>query len=142
LARIAAQQGQRDVALAALEKIPATSRAYGDARRTRAVLLMGDLDPADALADLSAASRELDHAAVQPAERTELRIRILRTALDVVREGGTPRGAVVGNVDADEMSLRVAIERELRDAARLTDDPAQRVQLVDEANSIRPRTLT
>lgn len=141
LARLAAQAGQRDAALHALDRIPATSRAYGDARRARAQLLASALEPARALDDLGRASAELEQASMQPADRADLRIRILDSALQHVRANGPSPTTRVGNVPADELSLRTALERAYRDAARLTDNPETREQLVDQANAVRPRSL-
>jgi Protein kinase G tetratricopeptide repeat len=39
-------------------------------------------------------------------------------------------------------SLRTGLERAYREAARLTDDPADRIRLVDQANLVRVRSLT
>jgi serine/threonine-protein kinase PknG len=38
--------------------------------------------------------------------------------------------------------VRFGLERSYRALARLTPDDARRVELVDMANAIRPRTLT
>ena len=56
------------------------------------------------------------------------------------RRGPNPTAQIAG-APADEPSLRRAMEQAYRDAARLSDDPRERVRLVDEANDIRPRTL-
>ena len=47
----------------------------------------------------------------------------------------------IGNVAATGPELRAAAERAYRDLATLTSDRAERIQLVDAANSVRPRTL-
>jgi serine/threonine-protein kinase PknG len=41
----------------------------------------------------------------------------------------------------EERPLRLALERSLRDLARLTPDAAERVALIDRANDTHPRTL-
>ena len=141
LARIAADAGQRDSALEALDRIPATSRAYADARRARALLLAAALDPAHALDDLGRAARELEQAALQPIERADLRIRLLESALEHVAVSGPQTAVQIDGVPAVELPLRRALESAYRDAARLAEDRGQRVQLVDQANAVRPRTL-
>ena len=141
LARLAATSGQRAEALAALERIPATSRAYGDARRRRAELLAAALDDEHALADLAAAATELDEASMEAQARSTLRLQILGSALDLVRRRGPNPQARIAGVAADEASLRQAMEQAYREAARLNDDQRERVRLVDLANDIRPRTL-
>ncbi len=66
---------------------------------------------------------------------------ILGSALDFVRRrGADPRARIAGST-ADEPSLRRAMEQAYRDAARLNDDPRERVRLVDRANDIRPRSV-
>lgn len=141
LARIAASAGQRTEALAALERIPATSRAYGDARRRRAELLAAVMDDSHAAADLAEAAIELDEASMEPQARSDLRLQILGSALALVRRRGPDPTARVAGARVDEPSLRRAMEQAYREAARLNDDPRERVRLVDLANEIRPRSL-
>ena len=141
LARIAAHAGQREVALQALDRIPPTSRAYGDARRVRAQLLAAALDPARALDDLGLAAAELDQATMQPSERADLRIQLLERALQHVRTVGPQPSVQIGSVSADELPLRRALESACREAARLATDDGNKVRLVDRANAVRPRTL-
>ncbi len=142
LARLAAASGRRDEALAAFDRIPATSRAYGDARRQRALLLSSGDGSAHRLDDLSAAANELDQAALDPKGRADLRIQILSAALDHVRDQGASPQLLIAGSSATEPSLRSGLERAYRDAARLADDPVARVNLVDQANFVRVRSLT
>ncbi len=141
LARLAATSTRRDDALAALDRIPATSRAYGDARRQRAVLLASALDPQHALDDLSAAAAELDRAGMDPLARAELRVQILSSSLQWVMRNGPYAGLSIGGVPAVEGPLRSGLEGAYREAARLTPGHAERIALVDQANAVRPRTL-
>ena len=142
LARLAAAAGRRDDALAAYDHIPATSRAYGEARRQRALLLASSDGSVDPLDDLAAAGHELDQAALDPVGRTALRIEILASALAHVRNHGAAPQMIVAGSPATEPSLRSGLERAYRDAARLADDADERIRLVDSANDIRVRTLT
>jgi serine/threonine-protein kinase PknG len=142
LARLAAAAGRRDEALAAFDHIPATSRAYGDARRHRALLLSSASGSVHPLDDLAAAAAELDQAALDPKGRAELRIQILSTALDQVHDHGPSPQLLIADARATEPSLRSALEHAYRDAARLADDPADRTRLIDQANSVRVRSLT
>jgi serine/threonine-protein kinase PknG len=142
IARIAAASGQRAEALAALERIPATSRAYGDARHQRAVLLAAAIDDDHALADLAEAAIELDESSMDAQARSDLRIQILGSALDLVRRRGPNPAAYIAGAQADEQSIRRAMEQAYRDAARLNEDGRERIRLVDKANAIRPRSLT
>ncbi len=142
LARLAAAAGRRDEALAAFDHIPATSRAYGDARRQRALLLSTTDGSADPLDDLASAAGELDQAALDPSGRTALRIQILTSALDHVRDHGAAPQIVIAGSNATVPSLRTGLEHAYRDAARLATDPAERTRLVDQANAVRVRSLT
>ena len=142
LARLAAAGDRRDEALAALDRIPATSRAFGDARRQRALLLASAAGSTRPLEDLADAADELDQAALDPKGRAELRIQILSAALDHVRDHGPSAKVTIDGAEATEPSLRSGLEQAYRDAARLADDGATRTRLVDQANSVRVRSLT
>lgn len=141
LARLARAADRRADALVALERIPATSRAFGEARRERARLLVGDAQSPPPLDDLAAAASELDQATMDPTARQELRIKILEQALAAVA-GGARGDLVIAGVRADQPSLRGALEAALRQAARHATDRRTRWALVDRANAIRRRTLT
>jgi serine/threonine-protein kinase PknG len=141
LARIAATQERRDDALAALDRIPVTSRAYGDARRQRALLLAGTAARPSSLDDLQAAAEELDRAVMDPVGRAELRIHILSAALDYVGRNGPQADQRIGGIPVAEIPLRITLEGACRDAARLSEDSGERVRLVDQANAVRPRSL-
>ncbi|MEO5899020.1 MAG: tetratricopeptide repeat protein [Ilumatobacteraceae bacterium] len=142
LARLAAANGQRAEALSSLERIPATSRAYGDARRKRAVLLASAIDYDHAMNDLGEAANELEQATMEPRARVDLRIQILASALDLVeRRGPSTGGSQIAGIAADEPSLRRGLEQAYREAARLSEDAKDRIRLVDLANAVRPRTL-
>ena len=143
LARIAAKSNDRAGALVALDSIPATSRAYGDARRTKALLLAEQPEPGRELDDLDRATVELELGNLDQRARTDLRIKILSAALDLVRSGAVNDGGGrhVGGVAASEKDLRVALERNYREAARQAVDADERIRMVDLANQIRPKTL-
>ena len=68
---------------------------------------------------------------------------ILRAALDWCTSG-QPRGRAVPilGCELNERALRFGLERGYRALARLTPDAARRVELVDMANAVRPRTWT
>jgi hypothetical protein len=99
----------------------------------------GSADPLD---DLAASAAELQQAALDPAGRTQLRIQILTSALDHVRDHGAAPQLSIAGARATVPALRAGLERAYRDAARLTDDSAERTRLVDQANAVRVRSLT
>ena len=99
----------------------------------------GSADPLD---DLAAAANELNQAALDPAGRAALRIQILTSALDHVRNHGAAPQLVIAEARATVPALRSGLERAYREAAHLADDPADRIRLVDQANAVRVRSLT
>jgi serine/threonine-protein kinase PknG len=139
LARIAASDGRRNEALAALDGIPVTSRSYGDARRLRAVLLAELAEPEHTIRDLGAAAAELEQAALDPVAKADLKVQILTAGLNHVVANGPTVGAAIDNIKVNEVSLRLGLEQALRDAAALATG-AERVRLIDRANDVRPRT--
>jgi serine/threonine-protein kinase PknG len=141
-ARVATTAGRTTDALAALDQIPSTSRAFGESRRRRATILATVPDERRTLQTLDAAATELDLATIAPRERASLRIDILDAALREVLEHGPVAGASIGGVAADETSLRTGLEQAYREAASLATERGERVRLVDEANRVRVRTLT
>jgi serine/threonine-protein kinase PknG len=53
-----------------------------------------------------------------------------------------PRDLRILGCEPNERALRFGLERGYRMLASLTPDPARKVELVDMANEIRPRTWT
>ena len=141
-ARVASAAGRTPDALAALDGIPATSRAFGESRRMRAELLATVPDDRQTLGSLDSATHELAQATIEPRQKATLTIGILDAALQFVQRNGAVPGATVGGVAADELSLRRGLEGAYRDAAALADDRSERVRLVDQANAVRARSLT
>jgi serine/threonine-protein kinase PknG len=139
LARVRAAAGDVDGALAALDLVTPTSRAYVDARRERAALLARSHKD---LRSLAAAVDSVAAVSIDPRDRQELVVTVLRAALDEVRRFGPQPKIRVAGIPADEQSLRAGVEHAFRQLAALTDDHVERIRLVDEANKVRPRTLT
>jgi serine/threonine-protein kinase PknG len=89
--------------------------------------------------------------ALDDLRREQLTVEILRAALDWVsaapagttRRRGEPAGGerILG-CEPTERALRFGLERGYRALASLTPDPARRIELIDMANGIRPRTWT
>jgi serine/threonine-protein kinase PknG len=134
LARIRVGRKDLDGALVALDLVPATSRAYIDARVRRAQLLAGS---GRGLADLAAAMASIDKVTIPPKQRAQISVEVLSGALEDVQRSGARDGVRIDGVPATEGALRDGLERAYRDLARLTPSPAERVALVDEANQVR-----
>ncbi len=141
-ARVASAAERTTDALAALDQIPATSRAFGESRRQRAMLLAKVPDERRTLQTLDAAASELAQATIEPRERASLKIEILAAALAQVVEDGPSPNTLVAGVAADEGNLRTGLEQAYREAASLETDRRARIELVDQANRVRVRTLT
>ena len=112
--------------------------------------------------DLQQASGRLGRLALDEARRQQLTVEILRAALgwastDQVPPSGQAQGAgqaqgtgrtlervrddgrILG-CEPNERSLRFGLERGYRALARLTSDHSRRIELVDMANAVRPKT--
>jgi serine/threonine-protein kinase PknG len=93
--------------------------------------------------DLRQADRRLGRLALDEVRRQQLTVEILRAALSWASSGPRPNstgdGLILG-CEPNERSLRFGLERGYRALARLTSDRSRRIELVDMANAIRPRT--
>lgn len=127
-----------DGRLRALDLVGPTRSSYGDARLLRARLLVRSGRGLTAFAD---AVDGLVGTPVPARERATVASRALRGALSVVEQDGARPAVQVAGVPATEAALRDGLEQVLRDLARMTDDPDERVGLVDEANAVRRWTL-
>jgi serine/threonine-protein kinase PknG len=171
LARACMATGDRPGAVAALASVPDTSSQHAAAQIAAVRLLVsgGDGVSAD---DLWQAGGRLGRLSLDDLRREQLTVEILHAALDWVgigqsggsqaggsqnggsqaggaQAGGSKAGAARAGGDGrilgcepNERALRFGLERGYRALAILTPDPARRVELVDMANKIRPRTWT
>jgi serine/threonine-protein kinase PknG len=160
LARTRLASGDRRGAIAALARVPTTS-SYHVAAQTAAVRMLVSAAPGAGGApedDLRQAADLLARLPVDATARHELTVEVLRAALDwtTVATGGRngaaggqrrpvprqPGTALLLGCDLTERSLRFGLESNYRALARLTSEETRRIQLVDMANSVRPRTWT
>ena len=153
LARTCLAAGDRPGAIAALAAVPETSSHHAAAQIAAVRILVSPGVTGD---DLRAADGRLGKLALDERRRQQLTVEILRAALAWSASGpagrapGPAAGAAVrpaagGKIlgcDPDERSLRFGLERGYRALARLTPDRDRRVELVDMANEVRPRTWT
>ena len=168
LARTRLAAGDRPGAIEALSSVPDTS-SYHVAAQTAAVRMLVSGAGGAGEDELRAAADRLSRLAVDDASRQRLMVEVLRAALDwatgapanggasgngasgsgAPRNGGAaapaprPRGsAPILGCQLTERSIRFGLETSYRALARLTSDDARRIQLVDMANAVRPRTWT
>jgi serine/threonine-protein kinase PknG len=138
LARVRTDQGALDDAVAALELVPPTSRSFVPARQRRAQLL---IEHGDDLSRLDDALQGVAGVTLPPADAVRLRIEALTAALSKVTTDGTQPGTV-GGVPAEDRPLREALDKNLRVLVTLTENPREKVILIDRARSLRPWTWT
>ncbi|MEU1618242.1 tetratricopeptide repeat protein [Streptomyces sp. NPDC005722] len=153
LARVRLAAGDRAGAVAALESVPESSIHFTAARvaavRAR---LRGRAPQEPLLDDLRAAARQvedLQRMGLDTGLREQLSTEVLGCALDWVLAGqqgaaGVPaaRSATPGLLgrELDERGLRFGLEHSYRVLARLADQGRTRIDLVERANRLRPRT--
>jgi serine/threonine-protein kinase PknG len=147
LARACLATGDRPGAIAALAAVPDTSSYHAAAQIAAVRILVSSGVTGD---DLRQASGRLGRLPLDEARRQQLTVEILRAALGWAAAGqaqGSARtlarvsgnGLILG-CEPNERSLRFGLERGYRALARLTSDRSRRIELVDMANAVRPKT--
>jgi serine/threonine-protein kinase PknG len=158
LARTCLAAGDRPGAIAALAAVPQTSSHHAAAQIAAVRILVSPGMTGD---DLRQADGRLGRLALDEARRQQLTVEVLRAALDWASSGQAPSrnvpgrhasgapaaGAASGDglilgCEPNDRALRFGLERGYRALARLTPDRSRRIELVDMANAIRPRTWT
>ncbi|HEX9040975.1 MAG TPA: tetratricopeptide repeat protein [Trebonia sp.] len=145
-ARACLAGGDRIAAIAAIAAVPETSSHHAAAQIAAVRLLVagGARRSEDDLrqADFRLGKLSLDD---NDPRRHQLAVEILRAALDWVslapaaRNGAAPAaGQLILGCEPNERALRFGLERGYRALANLL--PERRVELVDMANTVRPRT--
>jgi serine/threonine-protein kinase PknG len=146
-ARAYLASGDRVTAIAAVAAVPETSSHHA-AAQIAAVRLLVAGGAGFSVTDLHQADQRLGRLSLEDNDprRHQLAVEILRAALDWVSTGtavprgnGAPRAAerILG-CEPNERALRFGLERGYRALANLI--PERRIELVDMANSVRPRT--
>jgi len=146
-ARACLDGGDRIAAIAAIAAVPETSSHHAAAQIAAVRLLVaggaGRSEDDLRQADFRLGKLSLDD---NDPRRHQLGVEILRAALDWVavapsaaRSGAAPAGGrLILGCEPNERALRFGLERGYRALANLI--PERRVELVDMANSVRPRT--
>lgn len=142
-ARLRRTGGDRTGAVAVLDQVDRTSSMFTEARVAAVETLLTHRDPADLDETLLRATGErVDRLRLDSRTRTaQVRMFVLEAALNWIRSGQQPTtpGKLL-DVDFTEQGVRTGLERCLRTLAREADDMWTRFVLVDQANSVRPRT--
>jgi serine/threonine-protein kinase PknG len=161
LARTYLAQGDRSGALEVLESVPDRSSHFLAAQMA-VIATRTRWTPSERLTerDLVDAGRRVERLNLDAERRATLATDVLQAAVGWVRVGkpghGSPQGTAqqraadatgsngtkVLGCELTERGLRFGLESCYRLLARLAATVAERVELVDLANSVRPRTLT
>ena len=145
LARCRLAAGERTGALAAYDRVPDSSSTYVDAQTARIRCLAETNGSAAGSADdLLVAGSILESLAVKGEQRVRLQADVLESALALVERGGAfddGRASLLG-YRFSERDLRFGVERSYRELARWAASSSERIELVDRANQVRPRTWT
>jgi serine/threonine-protein kinase PknG len=150
LARVYLAQGARTGAIEVLESIPPSSTHY-TAAQVAAIKVKTTGGTGEAVSiseqDLVDASGRLERLALDAERRGRLAAEVLEAAYAWVSGPGKGNGAQRGGTrvlgcELVERDLRFGLEKCYRALARLAGTADQRIELVDKANAIRPRTLT
>ena len=142
LARVRLVAGDRAGAVAALGAVPETSSHHVSAQiaavRVHASPARGErCVSAD---DLQQAGRRLELLRLDPVQQLRLTAEVLHAALNRVAAGQPPGGTRLLGCQLTERSLRFGLEHAYRAQARLATDGRRRIELIDQANLVRPRT--
>jgi serine/threonine-protein kinase PknG len=144
LARCCLAQGDRDGALDAYARVEERSSTYTDARVAIVQCLTEENGPPAVGADLVTADAILGEIDVDARQHAILEARLLIAALAHVDANGVApdTGARVVGRPLEDRELRIGLEAAYRRLARLAPNANERIELVDAANHVRPRTWT
>lgn len=143
LARLLTAEGQFEMAISQLDRVPANSRHHRMARLTTILLLTSG--PAIAMTEsrIRRAARRLAELPTNEPRLAQLRIAVMAAALNWLRASNLDHAASANElfeVPFTVEGLRRGLEKDLRKLARSSPFPRHRYRLVDIANLIRPRT--
>ncbi|HVV13294.1 serine/threonine-protein kinase [Amycolatopsis sp.] len=145
LARVYLAQGARTSAVEVLESVPASSTHFVAAQVTAIKIktrVNGNAVVSEG--DLADASARLDRLSLDAERRTRMAAEVLEAAFQWVQSAppGHRTGTRVLGLPLSERDVRFGLESCYRTLARLAHSQEDRIELVDRANAIRPRTLT
>jgi serine/threonine-protein kinase PknG len=143
LARTCLATGDRPGAIAALAGVPGTSSHHAAAQIAAVRILVGGGSPGQVSPDdLRQADGRLGQLVGDDVRRQQLTVEILRAALEWCTTGQPAGNGPILGCEPNARALRFGLERSYPALARLTPEEDRRIELVDLANAIRPRTLT
>src|SRR5262249_14603627 len=138
LARCLAHAGRKDNAVAALGRIPQTSNLYPNAQKKIASVLIA---ARPTTSELEKASTTIEALLLEGKEKFHIVRDVLQCAVALLVDNHVrPDKTKVLGHELTEPDVRRGLEDAYRHLARLTDDRAERIALVDLANQVRPKT--
>ncbi len=144
LARLRRTAGDRAGAVAVLDQVDPGSARHTDAAITAVEILLAGRNPADISEELlREGGSRIERLVIESKYRAaQVRRGVLDAALDWLAIGRTAASAepLLGR-DLDLAGVRSGLENCYRDLARDAGDLWGRIELVDHANRIRPRTV-
>ena len=143
LARQLTVEGQQEMAISMLDRVPTASRHHRLAKLTTILLLTSGSPETLTESRIRRAARRLVELPTNEPRVEQLRIAVMVAALNWLRASDLDHAAS-GNelfdVPFTVAGLRSGLESGLRQLARSSPFPRHRYRLVDMANLIRPRT--
>jgi len=141
LARTRLAAGDRAGAIAALAAVPQTSSHHVAAQVAAVRIHLTAVGQSGAgFADLREAAGRLDRLTLDAGRRQQLTAEILGAALEALTAGQAVGDGRLLGCEPAEVPLRSGLEKSYRALARLAPDQVRRIELVDRANEVRPRT--
>lgn len=144
LSRQLTAEGQHEMAIAMLDRVPAASRHHRLALLTTILLLITGSPEQLTESRIRRAARRLTELPTNEPRLEQLRIAVLTAALNWLRANDLEQAASPNelfDVPFTVTGLRTGLETGLRQLARNAPFPRHRYRLVDMANAIRPPTL-
>ncbi|MFL6076023.1 MAG: tetratricopeptide repeat protein [Mycobacteriales bacterium] len=140
LARVRSAGRDRAGAVAVLDEVPDSSSHRNAARAAAIRARYGGEDIT--VTDLEDASARLERLGADAETREWLAVELLAAGRRWLERGGSHASVRLLGHPFTDRDLRLGLERCYRTLARLTHQRQRRVELVDLANAVRPRTLT
>lgn len=143
LARCHYHQGNSQGVVDAFDRVPPSSAAHFDAQVASAkALVSGGPSGQPTVGELQAASATIERLQLDASVRAALSADVYERALEGITNGSIPSGSssMLGH-ELSEESLRLGLEKTYREQARYATTAAERVELVDRANAVRPRSI-
>jgi serine/threonine-protein kinase PknG len=144
LARVRLAAGDREGAVEALARVPAASSMHTAARIAAVRALASPAGPyarPPSAEQVQRAAGIIDVLYLDARRQAVLAGELFESALATLAGGATGGGGLVLGHAFTEKSLRTGLEATFRQRARMATSNRERIELVDQANRVRPRTL-